>query len=266
MSREASSYYHHQAHYLVLDAARGIAALAVMLYHVQKYVFPEVEISFLPHLLHRSYLAVDLFFLMSGLVIARSYEARLLDGRLSFLGFCRVRAIRLYPLYLAGLMLGLGYALVKSIMKPEEAIALSEGLVALFLNGVFLPVVREGGGDIFPFNPAAWSLALEWGINLIYAAWAVRQKTSVLTGLSIAAGLILIPVAIAAHSLDLGWGMSTAMGGILRIGFSFTLGVIIYRRLSAGGGTIRLVESSLLFTCRDEFLSADSSGRRYGRI
>ncbi|MFX5999031.1 hypothetical protein ABTF05_21860, partial [Acinetobacter baumannii] len=49
-----------------------------------------------------SYLAVDLFFLLSGVVLCRSYESRLLNGmRLG--AFLRIRLLRLYPLYFLGI-------------------------------------------------------------------------------------------------------------------------------------------------------------------
>ena len=56
-------------HYLTLDAARGIAAITVMLFHIHKYVYPHVELAIAPQLFAHSYLAVDLFFIMSGLVV-----------------------------------------------------------------------------------------------------------------------------------------------------------------------------------------------------
>ena len=112
-------------HYLPLDAARGIAALAVMLYHFRKLVYPEVVMSNVPHLLQRSYLAVDLFFLMSGLVIARAYEPRLKTGAMSFSGFCVTRWIRLFPLYILGTLLGFAYALTKTHILSGESFTLA---------------------------------------------------------------------------------------------------------------------------------------------
>jgi peptidoglycan/LPS O-acetylase OafA/YrhL len=221
-------------HYLVLDAARGLAALAVVLFHIQKYIYPDVVIPGMPHLFQRSFLAVDLFFLMSGLVIARSYETKLRNGRMSFWGFFRTRFVRLYPLYIIGTIFGFIYALSKSGVLTTEAFHLLPNIEALAANAFFLPSPSDRVAGIFPFDPAAWSLALEWAINVIYATWAVRQGTKRLAIVVAVSAVALVPCAIAYGSLDIGWGASTAVGGALRICFAFTLGVVIQRLLSDG--------------------------------
>jgi peptidoglycan/LPS O-acetylase OafA/YrhL len=55
-----------------LDAMRGIAAVSVVFYHAGIH-------SGLPLLPH-AYLAVDLFFVLSGFVIAHAYEEKLHHG------------------------------------------------------------------------------------------------------------------------------------------------------------------------------------------
>ena len=88
---------------LVLDGMRGVAALAVVALHLKD----SLGISAPP----ASYLAVDLFFMLSGFVLAQAYGARL-AGPLSPWGFIRLRLIRLYPLYLAGLVVGAAVGLI----------------------------------------------------------------------------------------------------------------------------------------------------------
>ncbi len=183
---------------------------------------------------------------MSGLVIARAYEAKLLAGSMSFGQFCRVRFIRLYPLYFSSLILGLSYAIIKTILKPEEAITFTQGVVSFSLNAAFLPDVVMSRSDIFPFNPAAWSLALEWAINIVYAIWAVRQSNARLLVITVLAGVALVPVAVDYGSVDMGWGLVTGLGGVLRICFSFTLGVIFYRQLASGKLRLPAVHSLVL--------------------
>ena len=51
--------------YVALDGLRGVAAIAVVFRHAHVDALPFAH----------GYLAVDLFFLLSGFVIARSYEA-----------------------------------------------------------------------------------------------------------------------------------------------------------------------------------------------
>ena len=81
-----------------LDGLRGVAALLVVTRHANLL---SANISF-----PETFLAVDLFFLLSGFVIAFAYDDRLtnpnFEGR-----FLVIRLVRLYPLYVLGLFLGL---------------------------------------------------------------------------------------------------------------------------------------------------------------
>ncbi|TIU60051.1 MAG: acyltransferase, partial [Mesorhizobium sp.] len=104
--------------YLNLDAIRGVAAISVMLYHFSPFL---ADGKVLPS----SYLAVDLFFLLSGFVIAHAYDRKIENGMGSG-SFVAIRLIRLYPLYLAGTLLGFFYLLVKNRLMPAEYVPLSE--------------------------------------------------------------------------------------------------------------------------------------------
>ena len=83
----------HRRVFGTLDGLRGIAALAVVTRHVPDHTFRE--------LLPGSALAVDLFFVLSGFVLAHSYTERLRD-EMGAMEFMRIRIIRLYPLYILG--------------------------------------------------------------------------------------------------------------------------------------------------------------------
>ena len=78
--------------YATLDGIRGIAAALVAMRHAGA-LFPGWDFP-------NSGLAVDLFFVISGFVVASAYDRRLADG-LTLGAFMRIRLIRLYPLYLA---------------------------------------------------------------------------------------------------------------------------------------------------------------------
>ncbi|WP_044531373.1 acyltransferase family protein, partial [Herbaspirillum sp. B65] len=78
----------HKDHFLTLDGFRGIAAILVVLRHTTPYFGDNPFFS--------SYLAVDLFFLLSGAVVARSYEHRLQQD-MSLRQFMWIRLLRLYP-------------------------------------------------------------------------------------------------------------------------------------------------------------------------
>src|SRR5271156_4792125 len=102
-------------HFATLDGLRGVAAIIVLALHV---LGPLVDISLTPH----AGLAVDFFFCLSGFVIGYAYEDRLLKT-MSFLEFATARVIRLYPLIIAGLLLGAMTFIVKAVISHQPAFA-----------------------------------------------------------------------------------------------------------------------------------------------
>lgn len=84
-----------------LDALRGVAAVVVVTRHAPAFF----GVGLFPN----SALGVDLFFVMSGFVIAHAYDERIARG-MTALEFFRIRAIRLYPLYILGTLIGAAVA------------------------------------------------------------------------------------------------------------------------------------------------------------
>jgi peptidoglycan/LPS O-acetylase OafA/YrhL len=79
--------------YEVLDGMRGVAAIAVVMFHAASFFGALRPPS--------AYLAVDFFFALSGFVLGYAYDRRLAGG-MSAVNFMLRRLIRLYPLYIAG--------------------------------------------------------------------------------------------------------------------------------------------------------------------
>jgi peptidoglycan/LPS O-acetylase OafA/YrhL len=84
-----------------LTGVRGVAAALIVVHHfgeVQLFGGGSVVFVKVPH----GYLAVDLFFLLSGFVIALTYRDALGDAKIrSYTHFLLKRVARLYPAYLA---------------------------------------------------------------------------------------------------------------------------------------------------------------------
>ena len=137
-----------------LDGVRGLAALVVVLYHVEYF-----------HAwFARGYLAVDLFFVLSGYVLTHRYGAQALEGR-GFLRFVWARLARLYPLHVATLLLLAGAEYVLS-QYGKHAVIQGELGYTFALNAFLLQAV--GLTDSPSWNTSAWSISAEFWLNL---AW-----------------------------------------------------------------------------------------------
>jgi peptidoglycan/LPS O-acetylase OafA/YrhL len=89
--------------YESLDGLRGIAAIAVVLFHINwSNHITET------HLVRQGYLFVDLFFVLSGFVLSRAYGDTIHTLRHAA-GFLTLRFFRIYPLHIAVLLVFVMY-------------------------------------------------------------------------------------------------------------------------------------------------------------
>jgi peptidoglycan/LPS O-acetylase OafA/YrhL len=207
--------------YLTLDGLRGVASLMVVLFHSQMIG------TWLPRFGH---LAVDLFFLLSGFVLAEAYYPRFNLG-MGAREFIFVRVARLYPLYFLGLMLGLGTAFVSPLLIQPTAKAIGACFVAN-LFGLPSPPLENfqvaGGSLIFPLNIPFWSLFFEfWVANLIFVLLRNILLGKALFFLISACGLGLLITEKIFYTLSVGWHWTDFLAGFPRVGFSFFTGVFI---------------------------------------
>lgn len=214
----------------VLDGVRGVAALIVMGLHIAGAMGSG--------LLGHGYLMVDLFFLMSGFVLSAGYGARLAEGAAGT-WFAGKRLVRLYPLALAGLLLGA--AVAAGLAFGGQRGLEDQPLLLLVLAALFLPWL--GGGLVVPFNGPAWSLQLELWINVGYgyaARWLTDRRLATLTGV---AAVVLIGVTLATGQFDGGFanndpgrsaGPWSYFVGWARVLFAFPLGILLHRWWAAG--------------------------------
>ena len=199
---------------ITLDGMRGVAALMVVLFHHHRELAPS------------GYFAVDFFFALSGFVVARTYDARLLTG-LSAWEFKRIRIMRLYPLYLAGLLIGVIRYVALIVDSNPGRLPIFDAGVGLFFGAFFLPSpLTEPLG---PFNLPSWSLYFELFINIIYAVVLVRCNRLVLLVLLGLSGVALAYAGYGWGSLDVGVNWVTLMGAVARVTFGFTVGILISR-------------------------------------
>ncbi len=138
-----------------LNALRGIAAFLVLLFHLAPD-FPALPFF------GSAYLSVDLFFMMSGFVIAYAYDDKLRGG-LGFWRFVEIRVIRLYPLYLLGLAIA---AVPLALWACHGEKWLLHDLARRLAWGVtLLPRPVADPAQWWTLDPPAWSLIYELAFN-----------------------------------------------------------------------------------------------------
>jgi len=216
------------SHLIGLDFVRGVAALTVLVYHV------DFMLGLRGSLLPGGYISVDLFFILSGLVIARTYEDAFVSGRISVLEFARRRLARLYPLYLATTLVGI-VVMAARFRSNFGFIDTFPLVVSALANVVGLPTPVAPYDDalkaLFPFNAASWSISYELLVNLIYCTVAFRLPTRWLVLIWFCLLGLMVIVARQFGGVDVGWDQANLAAGIARACFSFTSGVLIWRFL-----------------------------------
>ncbi len=208
--------------YLTLDAMRGVAALLVAVYHFQKMA-PTGDMTLSP-----SYLAVDFFLMLSGFVIAKAYESRLKSG-LPLLDFLRLRFVRLYPLFIASIILGVALPAAKILAHHGTSWGTEQFLVWLGENSLGLPALNYNPQLLFPLNPPAWSLFFEVIINLIFAVALIWMPRAMLAVVAVVAATVTTFGAYTYGTWNLGWGWEHAGYGFARTIFGFSAGMMAFR-------------------------------------
>lgn len=188
------------ARFHTLDALRGIAAIAVMLFHAK---------ALAPLPLPSGFLAADLFFILSGFVLANAYDDRLRAG-LGFRPFIRARLERIYPVFWLGAVTGLllwGGSPLIMLMVPTPS-----------------PT-----GLLYEANAPMWSLLFELIANAGWALIAARLTTPRLIAVLLGLGGLLLAAMLREGSVGMGPFWPTALPGLIRTCFSFTVGIALLR-------------------------------------
>lgn len=207
--------------FVTLDGMRGIAAILVVFFHLGQrpggLQFP-------------GYLAVDLFFALSGFVIAMSYTNRF-DAGLGVGRFFEMRLIRLFPLHAMGTILGLVRQVLLGVFHGNGA--MRPGVLAAAFSFNFFMIPDLLSTNLFPLNGPSWSLFFEIGINVCFAAYLWKAPTW-LIAVVMALSIVGLCIAISAPTyFSVGWSWKTFHLGIFRTSYSFLAGVLISRHLAS---------------------------------
>lgn len=230
----------NQRVFQTLDLLRGVAAIAVVMLHYKKL--------FMPVAAPNAGLVVDLFFMMSGFVIAHSYGNRLSNG-MTVVEFMRIRMIRLFPLYLLGLALGALAAMASLLGNGSMGWTAENLAIHAVMNTFMLPVpTYEQSLKLFPLNHPMWSIFFEVIVNLAFALALPLLSTRRIFIICASCVPALCYYALTFGTLDLGVHWAEFGAGLVRTVFGFGIGVLIARlvvpappRASAGTVTVILL-------------------------
>ena len=195
-----------------LDGLRGVAAIAVMLCHVDGLF--GLTLGF-----DRAYLLVDLFFLLSGFVLGLAWVPAA-GPRNDTRALLIARVRRLWPTIAAAAILGAG---VHALLGYTDHLA-SLLLLALLV----VPAVWQDG-ILFPLNGPQWSIFWELVANVAHLHWLRRGGVRRLVAIGTVMGVGTV-AAIAIHGAATmgpegsGWVQATA-----RVGWSYSVGMLMAR-------------------------------------
>lgn len=211
--------------FVLLDGLRGIAAIFIIQRHAE---------DLLGDALPSSYLGVDLFFALSGFVLAHAYGASLADGRISPVQFMKARLLRLYPLYSIALLLVTAYYIRMYFaglpVMADEYVIPNELLLAFLTGLLFLPspITISFNAALFLVHPA-WSLFNELVVNVAYALRGVRASLRQIGAVLAISAILLVVAALQFDRLHAGFRWHEMYAGMARVFFSFFMGMLIYR-------------------------------------
>ncbi len=212
-------------HYPILDGLRGVAAMLVVLFHLFEAVFPAPRD--LP--LHHGYLAVDFFFLLSGFVVAYAYDDRW--DKMTTVQFLKIRLVRLHPLLVLGVVIGVVGLLVDPFVQRDSGTAgIIKLVVAILLSMLVLPAPDvRGWNETHPLNGPSWSLLQEYIANILYAFIGRKISNTVLWMVVIISGIALTAVAVWRGDVGTGWSYDTFWIASIRMMFPFSAGLLLFR-------------------------------------
>ncbi len=215
-----------------LTSLRFIAALWVLLYHFKDHLGLGMG-QF--GLVADGYLGVDLFFTLSGFILAHVYLTSLEGGRFGYGGFLKNRIARVYPMHLAALgamlVLFAGASILGVGESNPDAFRLSD------LPAHLLMVHAWGTTPTVGWNFPSWSISAEWLAYLLFPLVAGVVLEAKRWSGAFAVGAIALclfsfwaldNLSAVFPGVGQNFSQMTAQIGALRILPSFLLGVALY--------------------------------------
>ncbi|MGZ8998196.1 MAG: acyltransferase family protein [Allosphingosinicella sp.] len=209
-----------------LTGIRGIAAWIVVLFHVRlgaAWALPDGVTA----VLAKGYLAVDLFFMLSGFVLWLNYAERLRAGGLAQApAFLLRRIARIWPLHLFMLAGAMAFvAIVAATGRPP-----SDHYPWAELPLHIAMMQNWGFTDVLSWNDPAWSISCEFAAYLMFPLLVFLIDWKRFASLALVA--LLVALAMILHDLMSTGGALTLGADIPRFGVpralvEFTMGTVL---------------------------------------
>jgi peptidoglycan/LPS O-acetylase OafA/YrhL len=208
-----------------LTGLRFIAAFWLLLY----FFWDRLELGSREHfaLIEKGSMGVDLFFILSGFILAHVYGPQVENKTFHWRSFLWARLARVYPLHITCFVMMVGiWAVALKIGAPIETKAFDTTQIPAHLMLVQAWGTVSSDGWNFP----SWSISAEWFAYLTFPisfGVATLFRKSPLAGLALAMGLFWLLVAFVQQFgmvlVDMTW-----QGGIVRIVPSFLMGIALW--------------------------------------
>ena len=186
-----------------LTGLRGVAACAVMVGH---FTEDSVRSGLVGRLLDQTYHAVDLFFVLSGFVLAMVYGQASADrGKVTLPRFLQHRIARLYPLYMITTLVSFWLARADFSIYGDP----NSSLPALVSN---LAMTQFWGWPSDSLNGPGWSISTEWAANLLFPALTfLCLRCSWLVSASVVILALIVGVVADHFATDTFWGTAIVL-------------------------------------------------------
>ena len=167
----------------LLDIARGIAALAVAIFHYKLFYSYNISLNgysienqpfynIIKIIYEYGWIAVQFFFLLSGFIFFKLYLEKVSERKISLNKFVILRVSRLYPLHF--LTLFFVFIIYMTLNFNNFYNPINVNLKHLILN---LLLIHEWGFKSYAsFNEPSWSISIEFLMYLIFFLIALNKN------------------------------------------------------------------------------------------
>jgi len=210
-----------------LTSLRGIAAMMVVLQHFSATAQMHAAVN-IPSLVPHGYMAVDLFFVLSGFIMAYTYSSDFaFRGNLAMPSFLLKRAARILPLNTAVIMVITLGGLVSWSLEGRNIFFESSHLSYDILCNLLL---LQGFGFGLNLNGPSWSICTEFAAYLVFPvllACALSRRAMIAWTTLLVAITVLIVMAL--NHPRLGLNLPSVGDEITLCFAQFVLGLFTFR-------------------------------------